>query len=236
MEGTNIPSSTPPVFLSSYAILKCGDVVITRDLQKIVWDSCSCSDMCQYIQKKRLRLQDWFDSVKWSAHETAIKSLTLLTRICTTNFQHNWLYTGAGEKLFNNMETNICPICAKAEEDWQGLPLSNTLRYAIEDQNNLDWDNFMKRCLSTEWGDAKQIHFTTFYTQSKKSTRAGWSKHLMLNIWSCFFQTWATNAVLHHAKDTIESAGLEEIWHTFIHYQHSLAEIDTLLFVLPLER
>eukprot|EP00957_Ditylum_brightwellii_P019050 1434080-Ditylum_brightwellii.AAC.3 len=61
--------------------------------------------------------RDQFDSVDWSAHETAIESLTLFNHFCVAKFQHNWLYTGARKKLFNNLETNICPICAKEEEN-----------------------------------------------------------------------------------------------------------------------
>eukprot|EP00957_Ditylum_brightwellii_P019049 1434080-Ditylum_brightwellii.AAC.2 len=42
MEGAHTPSSTTPIFSSSHATFKCGDVIVTRGLQKIIWDSCSC--------------------------------------------------------------------------------------------------------------------------------------------------------------------------------------------------
>eukprot|EP00957_Ditylum_brightwellii_P128268 9782886-Ditylum_brightwellii.AAC.1 len=121
MASTHVPLATPPVLLSTVAILTVKGVVVTNKLQETLRNAANCSDTQDYICKKTRWLIDEFGKIQWQALGSVFESLTLPNKIRSLKFQHNWLPTGIRKKKWDLTALAICPICADKEEDWEHL-------------------------------------------------------------------------------------------------------------------
>eukprot|EP00957_Ditylum_brightwellii_P062765 4763391-Ditylum_brightwellii.AAC.1 len=108
---------------------------------------------------------------------------------------------------------------------------------AVEEQSELEWDNFLKGRILIKWGAVQQLFYDIFHVNNITLTQQCWQEHTIVAIWHIFFTLWQTrNLHLHqkvsdHANCTLNS----EITWAYNTLSHSMCQSDKLLFTKPLE-
>eukprot|EP00957_Ditylum_brightwellii_P191324 14567537-Ditylum_brightwellii.AAC.2 len=114
-------SDLPPALLSSAAILKVNDMVVTSKMQDVLRDASNCTDIKYYIGTKAGWIIDIMNQVQWAAIGSMVDSISLFNKVRALKFQHNWLSRKKHLHTFYPLDSSLCPICTAANEDWLHL-------------------------------------------------------------------------------------------------------------------
>ncbi len=114
--------------------------------------------------------------------------------------------------------------------------LYKKLQLALEDQDNIGWEQGLRGYLSRQWLDAQQIEFPK---SQLHALRRQWLKPVIKALWQFHDEMWtARNKILHdnspQAQQIRESSIDEKIRHLY-QVQESFAVSDQILFDMPLE-
>ena len=105
---------------------------------------------------------------------------------------------------------------------------------AVEDQQIIGWDNFMKGRMSICWKMAQEL-FKLALPNCNGYDREMWASKVITEIWSIFRHIWnAQNAHLHSEMEESHFSTLDKQVRKAFSLQHLMFESDRLLFHLPL--
>eukprot|EP00957_Ditylum_brightwellii_P037335 2825805-Ditylum_brightwellii.AAC.1 len=95
IELGHTPEYTPPVLPSAVVTLLVKGVVVTSNIQDILWDASNCTDIQTYIWKKTGWTAELMQNVQWPVLGNVFDSLSLYNKVWVLKFQHKWLPTAA---------------------------------------------------------------------------------------------------------------------------------------------
>ena len=123
-------------------------------------------------------------------------------------------------------------------------PLGVALRVAIDLQNQIGWDNFMRGRIAQAWGDVQEQFYSEYYSfhddedRPKYHSRQAFMTRFIRSIFRMFLGIWKQrNAILH---DTISGTKAEETLRTLrrvYKFSHHYFHVDDLFLLdtVPLE-
>eukprot|EP00957_Ditylum_brightwellii_P147351 11220219-Ditylum_brightwellii.AAC.1 len=115
--------------------------------------------------------------------------------------------------------------------------LSLAVGATVEEQSELEWNNFLNGRILAKWGATQQIFYNIFHANNTTPTQQHWQEHTIVATWHIFFTLWKScNLYLHHTVSDHANCALDsKITQAYNKLSHSMLQSNKLLFTKPLE-
>jgi hypothetical protein len=165
------------------------------------------------------------------ADSIAIRTLAI------TKFKSKLISLGTAPILRETLCYKIAQWCNMPTLQAPRIPdddVGEVIGDAVEDQQIIGWDNFMKGRMCIRWKMAQEM-FKLALPTCNGYDRERWASTVITEIWSIFRHIWnARNAHLHSEMEESHFSTLDKQVRNAFSLQHSMFESDQLLFHMSL--